>query len=172
MSENKLKLHMALEVIHRLDIAQESRPLADAELLLRKGLKRQVLGYAVVERSRKRQASRITNLKEGDANTRFFHLKANARRRKNHIQRLQVNGGWAITHEEKAILINDHFTEVMSTPPEATLDFNWDLLNIPRYNLNHLEESFSEEEVRQAILQLPSEKAPGPDGFTGIFFKH
>ena len=111
-------------------------------------------------------------LKEGDANTRFFHLKANARRRKNHIQRLQVNGGWAITHEEKAILINDHFTEVMSTPPEATLDINWDLLNIPRYNLNHLEESFSEEEVRRAILQLPSEKAPGPDGFTGIFFKH
>ena len=125
-----------------------------------------------MERSRKRQASIITNLKEGDANTRFFHLKANARRRKNHIQRLQVNGGWAITHEEKAILINDHFTEVMSTPPEATLDFNWDLLNIPRYNLNHLEESFSEEEVRRAILQLPSEKAPGPDGFTGIFFKH
>ena len=28
MSENKLKLHMALEVIHRLDIAQESRPLS------------------------------------------------------------------------------------------------------------------------------------------------
>lgn len=60
----------------------------------------------------------------------------------------------------------------MSTPPEATLDFNWDLLNIPRYNLNHMEESFSEEEVRQGILQLPREKAPGPDGFTGIFFKH
>lgn len=79
---------MALEVIHRLDIAQESRPLTDAELLLRKGLKHRVLGYVVVERSRKRQASRITNLKEGDANTRFFHLKANARRRKNHIQRL------------------------------------------------------------------------------------
>jgi hypothetical protein len=40
--------------------------------------------------------------------------------------------------------------------------------NIPRYNLNHLEENFSEEEVRRAILQLPSEKAPGPDGFTGF----
>ena len=41
LSENKLKLDMALEVIHRLDIAQESRLLTDAEFELRKGLKRE-----------------------------------------------------------------------------------------------------------------------------------
>ena len=35
LSENKLKLDMALEVIHRLDIAQESRLLTDAEFELR-----------------------------------------------------------------------------------------------------------------------------------------
>lgn len=93
MSENKLKMQMALEVIHQQDIAQESRLLTDAKFELRKGLKRRVLGYAVIERSRKREASRITNLKERDTNTRFFHLKANARRRKNHIQHLQFHGG-------------------------------------------------------------------------------
>lgn len=38
--ENKLELHMALEVIHHVDIAQESRPLTNAEFQLRKGLKR------------------------------------------------------------------------------------------------------------------------------------
>jgi hypothetical protein len=35
-------------------------------------LKRHVIGLAALGRSRKRQASRITSLKEGDANTRFF----------------------------------------------------------------------------------------------------
>jgi hypothetical protein len=35
-------------------------------------LKRHVIGLVALERSRKRQASRITSLKEGDANTRFF----------------------------------------------------------------------------------------------------
>lgn len=89
ISENKLKLQMALEVIQRLDIAQESRQLSLAEFRLRQGLKRRVLGYAVIERARKKQASRIKNLKEGDANTKYFHLKANGRRRRNHIQRLK-----------------------------------------------------------------------------------
>lgn len=69
---------MALEVILRLDIAQESRQLSQAELNLRRGLKDRVMGLSIIERARKRQASRITNLKEGDANTKYFHLKMNA----------------------------------------------------------------------------------------------
>ena len=73
MSDAKMKLFMAVEVIKRLDIAQESRALSDAELTLRRGLKRRVMGLAVMERLRKKQASRITNLRDGDANMRFFH---------------------------------------------------------------------------------------------------
>lgn len=92
---------MALDVIQRLDIAQENRDLSDAEFRLRCGLKKRVVGLAVIERARKRQSSQVTNLREGDANTKFFHLKANARRRKNHIQRLQHDGGWALSHEDK-----------------------------------------------------------------------
>jgi hypothetical protein len=30
---------------------------------------------------------------------------------------------------------------------------------------------FDEKEIMFAISQLPSDSAPGPDGFTGIFFK-
>jgi hypothetical protein len=32
-------------------------------------------------------------------------------------------------------------------------------------------EPFTEEEVRNAINQMPTDKAHGPDGFTGAFFK-
>jgi hypothetical protein len=80
---------MALEVIKRLDIPQEHRVLSDAERILRQSLKRRVIGLAVIESSSKKQASRITNLREGDANTKFFHQKVNVRCRKNSIQRLQ-----------------------------------------------------------------------------------
>ena len=72
ISDAKLQLHMALEIILRLDIAQEHRQLSEEELQLRKKLKVRVLGLAAVERARKKQVSRITNLKLGDANTRFF----------------------------------------------------------------------------------------------------
>jgi hypothetical protein len=84
-SDAKLKFFMAQTVFHLFDLLQEARPLSDAEFNIRSKLKRRLLGWAVLERARKRQCSRVRNLREGDANTRFFHLKANGRRRKNFI---------------------------------------------------------------------------------------
>ena len=48
---------------------------------------------------------------------------------------------------------------------------NWDRVNLTRQDLSHLEEPFSEQEVKEAIMELHSEKAPGPDGFIEKFFK-
>lgn len=87
-SEAKLLFHMAQSVIFQLDVVQESRNLSDEELTLRSKLKTRVMGLAILERLCKRQCSRITNLSLGDANTWFFHLKVNSRRRKNFITKL------------------------------------------------------------------------------------
>ena len=59
-SNHKVQLHMALEVILRLDMAQEVRALSNDEQDLRKQLKRKVVALAVLERARKKQSSRIT----------------------------------------------------------------------------------------------------------------
>jgi len=93
LSDAKKKLFMALEVIKRLDIAQESMALSDAVLTLRRGLKRRVVGLSVVERASKKQASRITNLKEGDANKKFFHQKVNARHKEKQHTTPATSGG-------------------------------------------------------------------------------
>src|SRR4051812_20123798 len=74
-SKAKVELHMALEVILRLDVAQENRSLSLEERDLRARLKRRIIGLEALERTRKRQASRVTNLKEGDANTEYFHIR-------------------------------------------------------------------------------------------------
>lgn len=144
---------MALEVIQRLDIAQENRELSTAEFHLRKGLKHRIMGYAVINRARKKQASRITNLREGDANTKFFHLKANGRRRRNHIQRIQHDAGWATSHDEKAALAKSHFSAVMGAPRPHELDFDRETLNLQRFELSHLDAPFTEEETLAAIMQ-------------------
>ena len=34
-----------------------------------------------------------------------------------------------------------------------------------------LDESFTEQEIKNAINHMPGDKAPGPDGFTGTFLK-
>jgi hypothetical protein len=52
------------------------------------------------------------------------------------------------------------------------VDFNWETLHFDNPNLESMDVPFSEEEVRVAINQMPNDKAPGPDGFTRIFFKN
>jgi hypothetical protein len=53
-SNARLQLHIAMEVIFRLDKAQEDRQLTADETNLRQDFKIRVLGLAAVERSRRR----------------------------------------------------------------------------------------------------------------------
>ena len=130
-SNLKVQFHMALEVILRLDIAQESRYLSPEEIDLRKRLKRRVVGLAVLEKARKRQTSRITNIKEGDANTKFFHLRINRRRRKNFIHRLRHNAGWVTDHNHKKDIIHRHFSSVIKKGRRRLKYFNWSCIPTP-----------------------------------------
>jgi mannosylglycoprotein endo-beta-mannosidase len=50
-------------------------------------------------------------------------------------------------------------------------DLNWVNLNFGNASMEGIDAPFSEDEVHAAICQLPSDKAPGPNGFTGAFFK-
>lgn len=151
ISDAKNQFRMENEVILRLDIAQETRSLSPTELSLREELKRRVLGLAVLGRVRKKQASRISNLKLGDANTTFFHRKLNARRRKNNIQHIRNGHGWAIQHEEKAEVIQEHFNHVMGRPPPRLHELNWEEHQIPSHDLEGLDAPFTEEELLNAI---------------------
>jgi hypothetical protein len=112
----RLYLHMALEVILRLDLAQENRQLPPAESSLRNKLKQRIIGLAVVERARRRQNSRLTTLKLGYANTRFFHQRASSRRHKNFIQKLKKEDGWVVTHEDKSLEVQSFFQSTMQRP--------------------------------------------------------
>jgi hypothetical protein len=170
-SNTKVLVHAALLVILHLDLAQESRVLSSNERDLRARLKKKVIALAVVERARKKQSARIANIKEGDANTKFFHLRVNGRRRKNYIQRIKHNNGWITDHVAKEHVVHNHFNAVMGRGNARSVDFNWEAIHFDNPNLASMGDPFTEDEVRNAINQMPSDKAPGPDGFTGVFFK-
>ena len=78
----RLQLVIAKELVLRFDVAQENRILAPHELCLRRKTTASCLGLASLLRTITRQRSRILNIAEGDANTRFFHLQACHRKRK------------------------------------------------------------------------------------------
>ena len=142
-AHSKVQLHMALEVILRLDVAQELMPLSVEERDIRTRLKRKVVALAIMERARKRQNSRITNLKEGDANTRFFHLRVNHRRRKNFIHSLQTDTITATAHEDKASAIHNHFSNLLGNKENRGGTLNWDVLDMPMQQNEGLDNPFS-----------------------------
>nr|XP_020151653.1 uncharacterized protein LOC109736842 [Aegilops tauschii subsp. strangulata] len=74
-------------------------------------------------------------------------------------------------HNEKAAILLDHFKNILVTATPPTSNLNWDCLGIQRANLQHLEEQFTDDEIKRAVFEAHVEKAPGPDGFTGGFFK-
>ena len=48
---------------------------------------------------------------------------------------------------------------------------DWDSLNLSRLDDHYLDRPFTLEELKHTVDELPAEKAPGPDGFTGLFYK-
>uniref|UniRef100_A0A453SYS8 Endonuclease/exonuclease/phosphatase domain-containing protein n=1 Tax=Aegilops tauschii subsp. strangulata TaxID=200361 RepID=A0A453SYS8_AEGTS len=88
----RLKLAISRELLLRLDSAQESRPLSPHEDWLRRQIKASYLSLASLERTIAQQRARIATLKDGDANTSFFHRQCTYRRQKNRIHSLTVDG--------------------------------------------------------------------------------
>lgn len=74
-------------------------------------------------------------------------------------------------HDEKAEILLSHFRNLMGTPLPHSWQLNWNALNLPSKDLSHLDSDFSMEELKEVIGTLHSEKATGPDGFIGIFYK-
>ncbi|XP_073360101.1 uncharacterized protein [Aegilops tauschii subsp. strangulata] len=171
-SDAKIQFHLAAEIILRLDIAQEKHQLTTAEFNLRKQLKQRIVGLAAIERARKRQAARITWLRARDARTAFFQAKINARRRKNFIHSLQIDSHTAISHTDKAAAAaHDHFVNLLGTKRDRGCAINWDGIDLPSVSNAGLDNPFTEQEVWAAVIASPADKAPGPDGFSGNFFR-
>lgn len=167
----RLQLAIAKEIVFRFDQAQDFRQLAPHERSLRNKMKYKSLGLASLLRTIMRQRSRITYLAEGDANTKFFHLQACHRSRKSHIASL-TDGDQLIVHEDaKADLIFRHFDEMLGTHSPCTVSLDFQSLGIPSVDMAATDYCFSEDEVWRTIQEMPIDKAPGPDGFTGLFYR-
>jgi hypothetical protein len=167
----RLQLALAREVILRYDEAQEHRVLTQQEAQLRRRLQVRVLGLASLLRTMARQRSRMLFLSEGDANTKFFHLMACHRKRRSYIRSLKVDGTEVVTDEAKAEALYQHYLQLLGTNFARSRRFDLNIIGVPSADLSGLETLFSEEEVWAVIKELPNDKALGPDGFTGLFYK-
>jgi hypothetical protein len=164
---------MAKEIIHRLEIARDSRDLSNREEWLRKKLKLHLLGLASLERTIARLRSRILYLKEEDANTSFFTIKPVSERKRilllSCIQKSQIS--MAISQEEKQAAVLKFYEKTLGTAESRPLTLNLSEIGMQEHDLASLDNPFTEEELWAAVKDLPLDKAPGPDGFIGRFYK-
>jgi hypothetical protein len=68
-------------------------------------------------------------------------------------------------------VIGDYFRNHMGSPVPRSIRLDWHSLGYTQRDLSELELPFTLEEVKDTIDSMPSDKAPGPDGFTDAFFK-
>ena len=165
------QLVLVREILHQLEIAQDARVLAAGEIWLNNNLKKHCLTLASLKRTIVWLRSRINWLKDGDANTKLFQLHARHRKRKNFIGKLVSEDQIYTNHADKASIIDDFYNSLLGTrvDRENMVDLTKLLLNT--HDLTKLDLPFIVEEVWRTIEQLPPGKAPGPDGFTGRFYR-
>ncbi|WVZ76358.1 hypothetical protein U9M48_024338 [Paspalum notatum var. saurae] len=166
----KIQLNMAKEVLHQLEIARDRHGLSDGEEWLRKKLKMHCLGLASLERTIAQQRSRILYIREGDSNTSFFHQHARYRKKNNFIAKLQVGDQLVTNQDEKQAAVLDFYEKLLGESEQRDFSLELSALHLQVLDLTALEADFSETEVFATIKDMPLDKAPGPNGFTGRFY--
>uniref|UniRef100_A0A453SB26 Reverse transcriptase domain-containing protein n=1 Tax=Aegilops tauschii subsp. strangulata TaxID=200361 RepID=A0A453SB26_AEGTS len=92
------------------------------------------------------------------------------RKQKNRIHTMTVEGAILTDPANLAAAAFAHFDSLLGTDHPRECALNLDDLIAPS-NLDDLDAPFGEEEIWQAVKQLPARKAPGPDGFTAEFLR-
>lgn len=171
VGRNKVLTAAVSKLIGILDVVQDYRLLSESEILLKRDLKVRLFGLAAVEKLCAKQVSRLSAIKASEANSKLFYLQVNGRRRKNFIHLLNTPGGTVWSHEDKASKLFEHYNNHFGRPQPRESSLDWPALGLVQHDLSHLEENSTVEELLVVIQEFASEKAPGPDGYIGLFFK-
>jgi exonuclease III len=159
-------------IILRLDGFEELRPLDITEWNFRNIVKARLQHLLLCKQDywRKRCTARWAKL--GDENTSFFHSMATIRYRRNSITSLtRADGSEAVEHHEKAGILWHTYRDRLGVSVQIDETFNFGQYLQPCPDMDVLSAPLTNEEIDDIVAHMPTDKAPGPDGFTGLFIK-
>ena len=155
-------------------VALDAHPMSDECSLVERDLSRRYARLCHDEEAFFRQRSRIQWLALGDKNTKFFHRSLVHRQVRNRIHGLKDEDGTFLTDQrEMGRLTVRYFQHLFSAPARPSIS------GASRYFSRRISEDLtpslvspiSDDEIRQALFSISDDKAPGPDGFTSLFYK-
>ncbi|GKV50143.1 hypothetical protein SLEP1_g56855 [Rubroshorea leprosula] len=168
------QLEQAMKKVDFVDIKCEDQDLSEEDVLKRKDGFEELWLCLKKKESLWRQKSRVTWIKEGDANTAYFHKFVNSRRKKNMLHGVNNQGSWIDDPIQVKQIVYDHFKSQYSSQSTQQVQPSFDHLQFCRLLEEDrilLEVEFTDDEIREAVSSCASDKAPGPDGFNFHFIK-
>jgi hypothetical protein len=90
---------------------------------------------------------------------------------KNRIDLLNHEGMILVQESEKAQAIFDHFNSILGQYIDREHNLNFEPLGLPIIDTTTLDSCFPEDEVWSIVRAMPSKKAPGSNGFKGLFYQ-
>ena len=131
-----------------------------------------------IEEKLLKQRSKLHWLQVGDRNNRVFHNAAKVREAKNAIREIKCSSGNVVTSQEEIKEEAEKFFNEFLTlePPGLQNRTVEELQEILPFRCSDVDRSslikpVTEEEIREVLFRMPSNKSPGPDGFTTKIFK-
>jgi hypothetical protein len=157
-------------------VLAESRPLTPQEKESFSQASKELNDIWAMEEIKARPRARERDIKEGDRNTKYFHVVANQRKRKTTIHSIEGPAGAKENIEEIIRVATDYYKGLFKYEPRPELkiakDFFREEDKMTAEENEALALEFTEEEVRKAIFYSYSDGAPGPDGLSLMFYQH
>ena len=159
--------------IAELDANGEHGSLCGVEVELRKKKFQEMWRLLRSKDASMFQRSKSKWLKDGDANSKYFHTCVKARASRNSLKAIKVDGTWVEKPTKVRKVVVDYFrNQVADTHWERpTLD-GVDFATLSGEDNRDLNSPFSMLEIEEVIKTSDGNKSPGPDGFNFAFFKY
>ncbi|XP_050222755.1 uncharacterized protein LOC126672846 [Mercurialis annua] len=120
------------------------------------------------------QKSRQLWLREGDKNTAFFHACTKQRHARKKLHGIQDSSGiWQTNPGTMKSIISRYYKDIFTTqgPQDYELITQGLHARVTRSMNSTLIRDVSDSEIKQAVFSMSSNKAPGDDGFTALFYQ-
>ncbi|CAL0332738.1 unnamed protein product [Lupinus luteus] len=166
------ELEVISENVLNIDLEGEEVSLSLEKINLRQSLLEEWWKFSKLKDNLLFQKSKCRWLKQGDANTKFFHACIRSRRSRNQILGLSVDGHWCEDVSMLSEWVTNHFRNQFSESSvrRPRLDgVTFSMLSEVQQIMLCAE--FSEDEIKAVVWSCVRDKSPEPADFNFTFFQ-
>ncbi|KAL4560438.1 hypothetical protein LXL04_032589 [Taraxacum kok-saghyz] len=120
------------------------------------------------------EITKLNWLKKGDRNTKYYHKVIKEIQSRNRINSVTDGEGMVHGADKVADIAIDHFSDFLGKARDvAPITSPADLFTnrLSKDDADWMIRPIEDDEIKQAIFDIGNDKAPGPDGYTSVFFK-